>query len=97
MRSVAPSLLVSFLVLALAALGGCMSVHAKVPEDAVRQMARKDGADLAAICSHDGRSFSEGAMLCMTGHRMICDTAGRWIDQGECGAEADATVASTID
>jgi len=93
MRIVAPSLLVSIFVLALTSLGGCMTLQAKVPEDAVRQMARKDGADLAAICSHDGRSFSEGAMLCMTGHRMSCDSKGRWIEQGDCGADAELEVA----
>jgi hypothetical protein len=92
MRTVAHSLLVASFVLTLASLAGCMTVQAKVPEDAVRQMARKDGADLAAICSHDGRSFSEGAILCMAGQRMSCDDAGRWIEQGACG-EAPAVAA----
>jgi len=95
MRTVALSLLATILVLTSAVLTGCMTVQAKVPEDAVRQMARKDGADLAAICSHEGRSFSEGAILCMAGQRMSCDAAGRWIEQGACD-DAPA-VAATFD
>lgn len=66
--------------LAAAGLGGCMSLHANVPEDAVRRhMAKEEGLELAALCSLDGRTFSEGALVCMADRRMTCDPSGRWI------------------
>ena len=70
---------------ALAALSGCMTLHANVPEEVVRQhVARKEGIELAAICSHEGRSFSEGAIACMAERRMTCDPTGRWTPDGSC-------------
>lgn len=95
MKRFARSLWISALIVVGAALAGCMSLRADLPEDAVREMARRDGADLAALCSHDGRSFSEGAILCMAGQRMICDPTGRWVQNGECGD--GATVAAVLD
>ena len=71
-------------LLALVTLTGCFSIHAHLPEDMVRHMAREDGVDLAAICSHDGRTFSEGAIVCMDSRRAICDSAGRWDHDGSC-------------
>lgn len=73
--------------LALALFTGCMSLHATLPEDAVRlHMAQEEGLDLGAICSLDGRSFSEGAVACMVGQRMTCDPSGRWVvaEDGGC-------------
>ena len=69
-------------LLALAPLTGCVALHANIPEDVVRRhVAREDGIELAAICSLDGRQFSEGAIACVTTRLMACDSAGRWITQ----------------
>lgn len=77
--------LVAIPLLALTTLTGCMSLHAKIPEDVVRRhMAHEHGVELAAICSHEGRSFSEGAAACMAGQRMTCDPSGRWVAAGDC-------------
>ena len=79
MRSIALSLL------APALLCGCMTLHADIPEEAVRHhLAREEGVVLAASCSHEGKRFSEGASACMTGRRMICDETGRWAQDGDC-------------
>ena len=78
--------IVAILVLALATLGGCMTLHADLPEEMVRHMARKDGVELGAICSHEGRSFSEGAIVCMADLRMSCDATGRWGQDGSCSS-----------
>ena len=68
----------------LATLTGCVSVQADVPEEVVRHMARQDGVDLGATCSQDGKRFSEGAISCMANQRMVCDPAGRWVqDRGD--------------
>ena len=81
MRNVA----ISLLTLALVPLGGCMTLHADLPEEAVRHhMAVEEGIELAAICSHRGESFSEGANVCMTERRMTCDASGRWEQDGAC-------------
>ncbi len=74
--------IVAISVLALTAFSGCLTLHADLPEEMVRHMARKDGVELSAICSHEGRSFSEGARVCMAARRMTCDPTGRWV-QGE--------------
>ena len=67
------------------ALGGCMSLHAHVPEDALRRhLAREDGVEIGALCSHEGRAFSEGARLCMAQRRMTCDPTARWVEDGAC-------------
>ncbi len=76
--------IVAILIFSLIPLSGCIALHAHLPEDVVRTMAREDGAELAAICSHDGRSFSEGAIACMDAQRMTCSAAGRWVPQGSC-------------
>jgi hypothetical protein len=73
---------VSFL--ALGTLSGCMSLHANVPEELFRHIARKDGIELGSICSHKGRSCSEGAIVCMTKRRMTCDPTGRWAQDDAC-------------
>ena len=71
--------------LALATLTGCFSLHAEVPEEVVRHhIAREEGIELSAICSHEDRHYSEGAITCMAGERMTCDAHGRWIPRGEC-------------
>ena len=50
-------LIPSVALVAIAALGGCFSVRADIPPDAVRlHMAREEGIELGAICSHEGRS-----------------------------------------
>lgn len=68
------------LVAPLAATG-CMTLHAQLPEDAVRHhMAREEGLDLPALCTLDGRNFSEGALVCTAGHRMTCEAPGRWVE-----------------
>ena len=81
MRLVGP---VTISILALTTLAGCVSVHANLPEEMVRHVARQDGVDLGAICSHSGESFSEGANACMSGRRMVCDPTGRWVQDGDC-------------
>lgn len=95
MRTIAVPFVVSLLALSVASLAGCLTLQAELPEDAVRQMAREDGADLAAICAHDGRRFSEGARVCMAGQRMSCDSAGRWTEEGVC--EAEPALAHAVD
>lgn len=77
--------LVAIPVLALATLTGCVSLHANVPEEIVRQhVAREEGITLPAMCSMGGQSYSEGASVCMTGRRMTCDPSGRWVKDGSC-------------
>jgi hypothetical protein len=77
--------IVAISLLALATLSGCLSLHADLPEEVVRRhIAREDGVDLAMICSHEGRSFSEGAVACMAKQRMTCDPTGRWVQDGAC-------------
>jgi hypothetical protein len=72
-------------ILTLASLTGCMSLHADLPEEVIRQhVAREEGLELAALCSLDGRSFSEGAVACMAGQRMTCDASGRWVGEEAC-------------
>ena len=73
--------------ISLLALGmtGCLSLHADVPEDVVRRhMAHEEGLELAAICSHAGQTYSEGAVACMAERRMVCDPEGRWVQDGDC-------------
>jgi hypothetical protein len=77
--------LVAIPLLALITLTGCMSLRVRVPEDVVRRhMAREHGIELAALCSNEGQSFSEGAVACMAGARMTCDPSGRWVRSGDC-------------
>ena len=72
-------------LLGLATLTGCLSLHADVPGDVIRHhIAREEGVDLGAICSHEGGSFSEGAIVCMAKQRMTCDPTGRWAESGAC-------------
>ncbi|MCP5057740.1 MAG: hypothetical protein GY937_13605 [bacterium] len=72
-------------ILALPGLTGCLSLHADIPEALVRQhVAREEGIELAAICSHEGRTFSEGAIACMAKAHMTCDPTGRWVRDGDC-------------
>ena len=77
--------IVSISLLALATLTGCVSLHADVPDEVVRRhLAHEEGIELAALCSHEGRSFSEGAAACMAARRMTCDPTGRWVPDGDC-------------
>lgn len=77
--------IVAISLLALTTLSGCLSLHADVPEEVIRHhVAREEGIELAAICSHEGRSFSEGAVACMADQRMSCDPDGRWVRDGGC-------------
>lgn len=47
--------IVAISLLALTTLSGCMTLHATVPEEAVRHhIAREHGVELGAICSHEG-------------------------------------------
>ena len=72
-------------LLGLATLTGCMTLRADIPEDVIRRhMAHEDGVELGAICSYEGRSFSEGAVACMAKQRMTCDSTGRWVKDGPC-------------
>ena len=72
-------------LVALVTTTGCLSLHANVPEDALRQhIAREEGIELASICSYEGRSFSEGAVACMSEQRMTCAATGRWVPDGGC-------------
>ncbi len=78
---------ISLLVGVLASVVGCFSLHATVPEDAVRRhVAREEGVEIGAICSFEGRSFSEGATVCMSGRRTTCDATGRWAPDGDCAS-----------
>ena len=76
--------IVAISLLALSALSGCVSLHADLPEEMVRHIARRDGVELSAICSHEGQSFSEGAIVCMAKRRSICDPTGRWVQDNSC-------------
>ena len=78
MRTVAISLLAAVTQI------GCMTLHADLSEEMVRHLAREDGVQLGAICSHEGRSFSEGAIVCMAEQRMTCDPTGRWVQDDDC-------------
>lgn len=80
-NSVALSLL-TLLVL----LTGCFTLQAKVPEGMARHYAREDGYDLGAICSYEGRSYSEGASVCMEQRRMVCQVGERWVEDGSCSS-----------
>ena len=71
-------------LLALATFSGCLAIHANLPEEMVRHLAREDGVELGAICSHNGKSFSEGAVVCMANRRMTCDPSERWVQDGNC-------------
>ncbi|MEN8162186.1 MAG: hypothetical protein ABFS41_19100 [Myxococcota bacterium] len=72
-------------LLALATLTGCVSLRAKIPEEAVRlHIEHEHGVELAASCSHEGKRFSEGAVACMVGQRMTCGPDGRWVAGGDC-------------
>lgn len=72
-------------VASLATLSGCLSLRADVPADAVRHhMAREEGIELGTVCSHEGKTFSEGAAVCMTGRRMTCGATARWAKDGDC-------------
>lgn len=72
-------------LLALAALSGCVALHAEVPEQMVRRhIAHEQGIELGAICAHDGQNYSEGAIVCMAERRMTCDANERWLQDGEC-------------
>ncbi len=76
--------IVAISILALATLSGCVTVHADLPEEMVRHIARKDGVELGATCSQNGQSYSEGAIVCMAKQRMTCDPTGRWVEDGAC-------------
>ena len=82
-----------FFVLALIPLTACFSLQAQIPEEMVRQMARKDGVDLGAICSFNGKSYSEGAIACMETERMVCSEGDRWVRDGTCTPEESAALA----
>ena len=72
-------------LLGLVTLTGCMTLHADVPAEVVRyHMVHEEGFDIGAICSHEGRTFSEGAIACMAAQRMTCDPTGRWTQDGSC-------------
>ena len=64
---------------------GCFSLHAHVPEEAVRHhLAQEEGVVLPAVCAYEGKRFSEGAFTCMTTRRMTCSPEGRWVQDGSC-------------
>lgn len=77
--------LIAISILALATLTGCMTLHAQVPEDVVRHhVANEEGIVLPAVCAHQGKRFSEGALVCMEESRMVCDPNGRWVENEAC-------------
>ena len=77
--------IVAISLLALATLSGCLSLHANLPEEVVRRhLAHEDGVELGAICSQEGKSFSEGAIVCMAKRSMTCNPTGRWVQDGDC-------------
>ncbi len=78
-------------LLALTTLAGCLSLHADVPEDAVRQhLAREEGIELASLCSYEGNSYSEGAVAVMAARHMTCAPSGRWVPDEAGGPLAPA-------
>ena len=77
--------IIAMSLLALTTLSGCLALHADLPAEAVlRHMAREDGVEMGAICSQEGQSFSEGAIVCMAKRRMTCDPTARWVEDGAC-------------
>ncbi len=79
--------LIAVTVLALVGIVGCVSLQARIPEDVVRRHAAlEEGIELGAMCSLDGRTYSEGAVACMAGGAMVCDPTGRWArsEAGDC-------------
>ncbi len=77
--------LIAILLLALATQTGCMTLHAQIPEDVVRQhVEQEEGIVLPAVCAHEGMRFSEGALVCMEQRRMTCDAGGRWMAGDAC-------------
>ena len=77
--------IVAISLLALTTLSGCLSLHANVSEEVIRRhMAREDGVELGAICSQEGQTFSEGAIVCMAKRTMTCNPTGRWVQDGDC-------------
>jgi hypothetical protein len=84
MRLITLSLL-ALALLTLAALTGCMTLHAQIPEDVVRQhVQNEEGIVLPAVCTHEGMRFSEGARVCMEKQGMSCDPSGRWLAGDAC-------------
>ena len=84
-KSIAPFLaLVIVAVAAIAILSSCMSLHADLPERMVCHIAREDGVELPAISSYEGQVYSEGAAVCMTSRRMLCDSTERWVQDDSC-------------
>ncbi len=86
MRASNLSFLVFFSLAAVVASGsGCMTLHANLPEDAVRaHVAKEQDIELAAVCAYQGQRFTEGAIACMSEQRMSCGPAGRWVEEGDC-------------
>ena len=77
--------IVAISLFALTTLSGCLSLHANLPEDVVRRhIAHEEGVELGAICSQEGKSFSEGAIVCMAKRSMTCDPTGRWVQGDTC-------------
>ena len=73
-------------LLSLALLTGCMTLQADIPEDVIRvHAAAEHDIELAAMCSHEGKTYSEGAITCMAEQRMTCDPDGRWIAAADGG------------
>jgi hypothetical protein len=72
-------------LIGLFALSDCVSLHAEVPDEVIRHhIARKEGIEIGAICSHESRHYSERAVACRASQRMTCSTAGRCVSLGEC-------------
>ncbi len=72
-------------LLPLSILTGCMTLQADIPEDVIRvHAAAEHDIELAAVCSHEGKTYSEGAVTCMAEQRMTCDPAGRWVAGDGC-------------
>ena len=72
-------------LLSVTILSGCVSLHADVPEEAIRHhLAHEEGIELASTCSYEGKRFSEGAIACMAERSMTCAPTGRWLQNGGC-------------
>ena len=43
-----------------------------------------DEVQMGAVCVHDGKPYSAGAVRCMEGQRMRCKASEGWTQAGDC-------------
>lgn len=62
------------------------------PVDLLAASASGVVAPAPALCSYDGRGYSEGASVCQSGTRYRCAT-GKWLDEGACASAGASCLA----